>query len=200
LIWFEFILDAAAAVKEKGLKNVIVSNGYINDEPLEELLPLIDAANIDLKSMSPEFYKKICKGRLEPVKNTIESIFKAGKHLEVTNLVIPGLNDSVSDFERLTDFVAGMSDHIPLHFSAYYPTYKMNRPRTPAETLLKAYEIASRKIKFVYLGNVNIPGKSDTICPGCGEILIKRDYYNVEIRGLSKNRCSGCGYETGIVY
>jgi len=167
LIWFEYILDAAAAVREKGLKNVIVSNGYINEEPFRELLPLIDAANIDLKSMNPAFYKKVCKGQLEPVKSAIVNLFKAGKHLEVTNLVIPGLNDSDADFEQITDFIAGLSDNIPLHFSAYHPTYKMTRPKTPAETLLNAYEIATKKLNFVYLGNVNIPDKSDTICPQC---------------------------------
>ena len=174
LIWFEYILDAAAAVREKGLKNVIVSNGYINEEPFQEPLPLINAANIDLKSMNPAFYKKICKGQLEPVKNAIVSLFKAGKHLEVTNLVIPGLNDSDADFEQITDFIAGLSENVPLHFSAYHPTYKMTRPQTPAETLLNAYEIASKKLNFVYLGNVNIPEKSDTICPQCGAKLISR--------------------------
>lgn len=200
LIWFEYILEAAAAVKARNLKNVIVSNGYINAEPLQELLPLIDAANVDLKSMRPDFYKKICKGCLEPVKITIESMFRAGIHVEITNLVIPGLNDTDSDFEQISDFLAGLSDTIPLHFSAYYPTYKMTRPRTPAETLIRAWEISRKKLKFVYLGNVNIPGKSDTNCPQCGRTLIKREYYHIELVGLKNGHCSFCNYATGIVY
>lgn len=200
LIWFEYILDAASAVRDKGLKNVIVSNGYINPDPLKELIQFIDAANIDLKSMRPDFYKKICKGQLEPVKETIECLYRAKIHLEITNLVIPGLNDAISDFEQITDFIAGLSEKIPLHFSAYYPTYKMTRPRTPTETLMKGYDIARNKLKFVYLGNVNIPGKSDTLCPQCGRTLIKRNYYNIEITGLTGGDCSFCKYKTGIVY
>jgi pyruvate formate lyase activating enzyme len=199
LIWFEYIMKAGRLIKEKGLKNVLVTNGYINPEPLEELLPLIDAANIDLKAMKPKFYKKVCKGRLEPVLKNIKRFFEAGVKIEITNLVITDLNDSHDDFEQLTDFVAGLSRQIPLHFSAYYPTYKMQRPPTPIESLLTAFDIASKKLDFVYLGNVSLPDKSDTFCPSCRTILIRRHGYTTEIVNLKQGKCGECGRETGIV-
>lgn len=199
LIWFEYIMQAGRLVHEAGLKNVLVSNGYINPEPLEELLMIIDAANIDLKALDPGFYKRVCKGQLEPVLHTIRRFHERGTHLEITNLVIPGLNDGDEDFERLTDFVAGLSPRIPLHFSAYFPTYRMKHPPTSLDTLLKASEIASRKLEYVYLGNVNVPEKSNTYCPGCSAVLIRRSGYSVELHGLAHGKCLECGYDTGIV-
>ncbi len=198
LIWFEYIMQAGRLIREAGLKNVLVSNGYINREPLEELLPLIDAANIDLKGMKPRFYKTVCKGKLEPVLDNIRRFHEAGVHLELTNLVIPELNDADSDFENLTDFVAGISPAIPLHFSAYFPTFKMKNPPTPPETLLRAYEIAAKKLQYVYLGNMRLPDKADTYCPNCHACLIKRQGYSVNIINLRNGKCGACGYATGI--
>ncbi|SYZ73650.1 conserved hypothetical protein [Candidatus Zixiibacteriota bacterium] len=198
LIWFEYILQSGRLIKEAGLKNVLVSNGYINPEPLEELLPLIDAANIDLKGMKPRFYRTVCKGKLEPVLNNIRRFYEAGVHLELTNLVIPGLNDEDSDFETLTDFIFEISSAIPLHFSAYYPTFKMRNPPTPPETLMRAREIALRKLQYVYLGNVRVPEGSDTFCPNCRACLIKREGYSTVVVGLTGGKCDKCGYETGV--
>jgi pyruvate formate lyase activating enzyme len=192
LIWFEYIMAAGRLIKEAGLKNVLVTNGYINPGPLTELLPLIDAANIDLKGMKPQFYKTVCKGKLEPVLENIRQFHSAGIHIELTNLVITDLNDSDGDFEELTDFIAGISKEIPLHFSAYYPTFKMKKPPTSIVRLLRAYEIASAKLDYVYLGNVNIPDKSDTFCPECKTKLIGRRGYNVEILDLEGNYCRNC--------
>ncbi len=199
LIWFEYIARAGRLIKEAGLKNVLVTNGYINDEPLKELLSIIDAANIDLKSMDPKVYKKICKGRLEPVLENIKTFYNSGIHLEITNLLITGLNDSDSDIEQITDFVASVSSSIPMHFSAYYPTYKMTRPATPPERILRAYEIASAKLDYVYLGNVHMPGKSDTICPECNSVLIRRLGYSIDISGLKGRLCANCGKKINIL-
>lgn len=199
LTWFEYIREAGKLIRKAGLKNVLVTNGYINEKPLLELLPIIDAANIDLKSMKPEFYKKVCKGKLEPVLNNIKLFYRAGVKIELTNLVITGLNDSDDDFEKLSSFVASVSPQIPLHFSAYYPTYKMNNPPTPLSSLMRAYEIASEKLDFVYLGNVRIPDRSDTFCPKCHERVISRNGYYVKILMLEKGKCKNCGHDLGII-
>ena len=199
LIWFEYLKDVGQIIRENNLKNVLVSNGYINAKPLQELLPIIDAANIDLKSMQSAFYKKICKGKLEPILDNIRTLHESGIELEITNLVITGLNDSDRDFEILTDFLASVSPRIPLHFSAYYPTYKMYNPPTSPDRLKRAYKIASRKIEFVYLGNVHIPDRSDTFCPRCKERLICRSGYRIEILGLEDGKCTNCGHDTGII-
>jgi len=156
LMWYEYLLDAMSAVKSAGLKNVLVTNGHLENKPFKKLLPLTDAMNIDIKSMDDGFYKKVCKGKLKPVLENVKSAF--GKvHLEITNLVIRGLNDSDSDFKKLVDFIAGMDKKIPLHFSKYHPAYKMEIPATGLDNLLRAKEIALEKLDFVYLGNVNMP-------------------------------------------
>ncbi|MFH2035893.1 MAG: AmmeMemoRadiSam system radical SAM enzyme [Candidatus Zixiibacteriota bacterium] len=199
LIWFEYILTAGKLVKELGLMNVLVSNGYINELPLKDIIPIIDAVNIDLKSMRPGFYKKLCKSKLDPVLKNIKTLFKEGVHLEITNLVITDENDTSDDFEQITDFIAELSPTIPIHFSAYHPSYKMNNRATSPATLLKAYEIASKKLDFVYLGNINLPGKGDTFCPHCHTKLITRTGYFIEIGPLENGKCTECGYETGII-
>lgn len=153
-IWYEFVLDTAKLAKKEGLENVLVTNGYVNPEPLEEMLPYIGAMNIDLKSMDEEFYRKICGGRLEPVLYVIERSAKAC-HVELTNLIIPGLNDSDDNFVRLVNWIyAHVGPEAPLHFSRYFPCYKMTKPATALDTLERAYQIAKKKLKYVYLGNV----------------------------------------------
>jgi len=199
LIWFEYIMQVGRLIKERGLKNVLVTNGFINPDPLKELLPLIDAANIDLKGMKPQFYKKVCKGRLEPVLDNIKRFHEAGIHIEITNLVITDLNDSDEDFEKLIDFVASISKDIPLHFSAYYPTYKMSNPPTSPMKLLRAYELAAKKLDYVYLGNVRLEGKGDTYCPQCRKTLIRRNGYMTEITGLDSSKCANCGHKINII-
>lgn len=153
-IWYEFVLDTAKLAKEAGLKNVLVTNGYVKSEPLEEILPFIDAMNIDIKSIEEEFYGKICKGKLAPVLATAKRA-RETCHIEVTNLIIPTLNDSEENFIRLVDWVAAnLGREVPLHFSRYFPHYKMDIPLTPISTLKRAETIARRKLKYVYLGNV----------------------------------------------
>ncbi len=153
-IWYEFVLDTAKLARKEGLENVLVTNGYVNPGPLEEILPFIDAMNIDLKSINDEFYRTVCRGSVGPVLHTIERSAK-DCHIELTNLVIPGLNDSDDDFTRLVDWIyENVGAETPLHFSRYFPCYKFDQETTPVETLKRAEKIAKRKLKYVYLGNI----------------------------------------------
>ncbi|RKX29377.1 MAG: AmmeMemoRadiSam system radical SAM enzyme [Candidatus Zixiibacteriota bacterium] len=199
VIWYEYIMDTAPLLRKAGLKTVLVSNGYINPEPLEKLLEYIDAVNIDLKSIRPEFYRKMCKARLEPVQRSIRMISEAGVHLEITNLIIPTLNDSDNDLNVLFDFVASVSELIPLHLSAYYPNYRLHIPSTPAETMLRAWKLAKQKLKYVYVGNLSLAGTSDTHCHNCGTLLISRSGYTTKVLTSSGRRCPECGIETSII-
>lgn len=151
--WYEYVKDTAVLVKEAGMYNVLVTNGYVMEEPLRELLPLIDAMNIDVKGFSESFYHKV-GGHLRPVLKTAE-LSKEYCHIEITNLVIPGLNDSKEDIEKLVNWVAGtLGKDTPLHFSRYFPSYKLATEPTPLDTLHLAEHIAREKLDFVYLGNV----------------------------------------------
>ena len=154
LMWYEYVLDTAKEVRTLGLKNILVSNGYINEEPLKELLPFIDGANIDVKGFNQTFYPKLCRGSLEPVKRTVELLAQDEVHVEVTTLVIPGENDTLDEIRELAQWIAGISPKIPLHLSRYFPNYKLNLPPTPRDTLMTAQEIASRYLEKVYLGNL----------------------------------------------
>ena len=198
LMWYEYIMDTAPLLKQAGLKVVLVSNGYINPEPLEELLPYVDAANIDLKGMRPEFYKRVCKGRLEPILDNLKRMAGSDVHLEITNLIIPDENDSEDEIRQLIDFVAELGKNVPLHFSAYHPDYQMDRPGTPAVTLRRAYDMAREKLNHVFIGNMRIPGFSDSFCPNCGVTLVERSGFRPEIKNLRGGECTACGAQTGI--
>jgi pyruvate formate lyase activating enzyme len=198
-MWYEYIMAVAPLLRAQGLKVVLVTNGYINSEPLAKLLPLVDAANVDLKSMKPDFYQRVCKGKLQPVLDTIIAFSRSEAHLEVTNLVIPGHNDTDEDISELVEFVAGLDRGIPLHFSAFHPDNKMMTEPTPTETLRRAYGLAGKSLDFVFVGNVQLAGCSDTVCPGCGELLIRRSGYKTEKVGLDGANCRACRFETQIV-
>ncbi|MCP4634420.1 MAG: AmmeMemoRadiSam system radical SAM enzyme [candidate division Zixibacteria bacterium] len=198
-IWFEYLYDTMPLVQKNGGKNVLVTNGYVMPEPLEGILPFIDAMNIDLKSIDDKFYRKICHGRLENVQHTITRAYEFGIHIEITNLLITDLNDSSKQISDLINWVASISPSIPLHFSRYYPTYKMKNPGTSEETLKQAYEIARKKMDYVYLGNINVQGTSDTFCPKCGIELINRQGYYANIKNLSGTTCGVCGYEVNLI-
>lgn len=155
LMWYEFVLDAASRVHDAGLKNILVTNGFIRREPLAQLLPYIDALNIDIKGFTGEFYKKIIKGEFEPVLAAAEQAYRAGKHIELTTLLIPGLNDTQEELTQLTDWVANkLGPEVPLHFSRYFPNYHLDVEPTPLKTLYMARDIAEKKLKHVHLGNV----------------------------------------------
>ncbi len=198
VVWFEYIMDVAPLLRAKGLKVVLVTNGFINRAPLDELLKVTDAMNIDLKSIRPEFYTRICKGKLDPVLDTIGQAAATNVHLELTNLIIPGENDSDDDLQGVIDFVAAVRDTIPVHFSAFHPDYQLERPATPPSTLLRAFGLARARLKFVYLGNASTAVGRDTMCPSCGVVLIRRIGFTASVVGLSGDRCRNCGYETGI--
>jgi pyruvate formate lyase activating enzyme len=198
LVWFEYLMEACAEVRKKGLVNVLVTNGTMNPGPLAELLPLVDAMNIDLKSMDPQFYRETCGGDLKTVLGTIEAASKSC-HVELTNLVIPGLNDSEKDMNELVGWVAGLDPLIPLHISRYFPRYRLEIPATPEKTLKKFYDLAVKSLKYVYLGNIQIKGTEDTLCPQCGRILIEHSGYRVSITGLEGGNCAGCGRKADIV-
>lgn len=193
LIWYEFVLECAKKVRARGFVNVLVTNGFVNPEPLDELLPFIDAMNIDVKSMDDDFYKKVCKSRLEPVLETCRKS-KRSCHIEITNLVIPTLNDSVEQIEKLVDFVNSLGKDTPLHLSAYFPCYKMRIPPTPVETLRTAYRIAKEKLDYVYIGNVHTPEGQATFCPNCGAEVVKREGYYTSAKGLKGTRCASCDF------
>jgi len=199
LMWYEYVLDTAKLARNKKLVNVLVTNGYINPEPLEKLLPLIDALNVDVKGMSQEFYKKVCKGKLEVVLKTVEISVERNKHVELTYLIIPTLNDSEGELRKFVDWVADLDESIPVHFSRYFTAYKSELPPTPVETLKKAFQIAKEKLKYVYVGNAYIPGTSDTHCPKCSKVLISRSGYSIDITGIKDKKCEKCGAPVGIV-
>jgi pyruvate formate lyase activating enzyme len=166
LIWFEFVVDCAREFRKAGMANVLVTNGFVSPEPLAELLPLVDAMNIDLKSMDPEFYRRICGGSLAPVLATIEESAKA-THVEITNLLVTGENDSEESIRSVVDFVAGVDPEIPLH-------------------------LARERLPYVYVGNYPLEGAEDTACPACGAIVVRRNRYRTDPSGLTGSRCASC--------
>ena len=199
LIWYEYLLETAKLAKEKGLANVLVTNGYINPDPFEELLPFIDAMNIDVKSVKKSFYREYCKATLAPVLKTAERARKSC-HVEITNLIIPTLNDSDEDFRKLINWIADkLGDDTPLHFSRYFPAHKLNIPPTPVTTLEKAKKIAQKRLKHVYIGNILDPSANTTYCPKCKKALIVRDGYSISKMHLKGKRCRYCGEEINIV-
>jgi len=199
VIWYETIMDVGARINKRGLKNVMVTNGFIEPAPLNDLLSIVDAMNIDIKSMNPSFYRRICKGSLEPVLKTCEKVKKAGCHLEITHLLIPGENDRPEETTALADFMAThLGSDTPLHISRYFPRYRMDRSPTPAPLLERAYEIARKQLDYVYVGNIAAGNKENTYCPGCGELLISRSGYSVSITSSllktpdGKPQCNKC--------
>lgn len=198
-IWIEYVLDTAKLAHARGLKNVLVTNGYISPEPLRDVLNYIDALNIDIKSMEDEFYQKLCKARLQPVLDATK-LANERALVEVTNLVIPGWNDKDEHFARLRDWIAAeLGPDTPTHLSAYFPRYKLKAPPTPVSTLQRAYEVCREKLHFVYLGNVGGRTGADTLCKNCGSTLVRRVGYSTEVVGLRGGKCSNCGTDNRFV-
>jgi pyruvate formate lyase activating enzyme len=193
-VFFEYMLTTASRVKDAGLKNVAVTNGFINKYPLEQLLEFVDAFNVDLKAYTEDFYKRITGAKLKPVKETIRAIHAKGRHLEITNLVVTGLNDDPDVFEEMVKWIANETGPAtPLHLSRYFPTYKMDVPATAVSTLHNLYDIASKHLNFVYLGNVDTAVGRRTICPFCQHVLIDRSGYRTYKSGLdAEGNCGKC--------
>jgi pyruvate formate lyase activating enzyme len=191
LIHFEYLLDACNAAHAAGIKNVLVTNGYINGEPAHELLPYVDAANIDLKAYTDGFYKAEIKGSLAPVLEFIRTAYDIGVHIEITTLVIPDRNDTDDEIRAISDFIAGIDSAIPYHLSCYYPAFRYHVPPTNPDRVLRLVDVARERLQFVYPGNI---GRSsvDTACPSCGELLIRRNSYQIEIGRLDEHGCLNC--------
>ncbi len=196
IVFYEYVLACSQAAKEVGVRNVVVSAGYIETDPLKELCQFVDAIKIDLKGYDAEFYREVCGGELEPVLQTLKTIFDQGVHLEIVNLVVPTLNDDLEQLRSLTHWVTHeLSPDVPLHFSRFQPQYKlMNLPPTPVETLEKAYDIALEEgVRFVYIGNVPGHRGNNTYCPNCGKPLITRTGFSVLEYHLNEGACEYCG-------
>jgi pyruvate formate lyase activating enzyme len=204
--WFETIMELGPIIRENGLKNVMVTNGFMEQGPLSQLLSFVDAMNIDIKSIRPGFYHRLCKARLEPVLRACEQA-KKQCHIEITNLLIPGKNDSEDDINDLVEYVAAnLGKDTPLHFSRYFPRYKLDLPPTPSDTFSRAMQIAKEKLEYVYVGNIELDDCSNTYCPSCKKLLIKRCGYDVSIENLLKKHpgapaavCGNCHFQTNIL-
>jgi len=192
-IYFEFAYDVARLAKEKGLFNVFVTNGYMSKEALQSIKPYLDAANVDLKSFSEDFYRKTCKASLRPVLENIILMRKLGIWIEITTLIIPEKNDSKKELKQIAEFIASLDCAIPWHISRFHPDFEFNKVKpTSKESLLLAHDIAKDAgLKYVYVGNV-YTDYEDTVCPSCGKILIKRIGFSIESKNISEGGCSYC--------
>ncbi len=192
-IFFEYARQTALAARTEGLKNVFVTNGYMSRHALEKASAWLDAANVDLKAWSDDYYRDTCRGRLKPVMDTITRMKELGIWVEVTTLVIPGDNDSAEDLAGIAGFIAGVAKEIPWHISRFHPDYRYDRtPPTPMETLRKAERIGHEAgLKYIYLGNV--AGDRNTRCPACGETVVERSIGGVGRTRLQNGRCQACG-------
>lgn len=202
-IWYEFTLDSAKLVKKQDLYTVYVTNGYISEDPLREISPVLDAMNIDVKAFTENFYKKVCKAKLQPVLDTCILAKELGIHLELTYLVIPGYNDSEKEVESFCRWVVEKLGYsIPVHFSRFHPDFNMlDVSRTPMDTMINIFNIAKKTgLSFVYLGNVSNGDYENTICPKCGNICVKRVGFSTRTTGLDKGKCSNCGENLGIIF
>ncbi len=197
-IWYEYVYDTSRLMHREGIKNVLVTNGFINRDPLEKILPYVNAMNIDVKGFNEDFYRKYCGGKLEAVKETVE-LASSVCHVEVTNLVIPTLNDSLEETGRLVDWLAGINPEMPLHFSRYIPAHKMKLYPTPVETLEKALHRAREKLAYVYIGNVRDTAFSHTYCSRCDRLLLRRTGFMTKNEGINESHsCRECGKEVFI--
>lgn len=194
-VWYEYILDTVKLSRKAGLKNVLVTNGFINEKPLAELLPYIDAMNIDIKAFNDNYYQKVCAGSLQDVKKTVKQSAEAC-HVEITTLLVPGLNDDEQELIALADWIADLNRDIPLHFSRYFPNYKMQEPPTPVETMQMAYRISNERLNYVYLGNMG-GAEHNTFCPKCDKMVVDRVRWQSDL--TPDKKCPQCGSLIAIV-
>lgn len=193
-IFYEFAYDCSVLAHKRGLKNVFVSNGYMTSQVTRHLAPILDGINIDIKAFTDDFYKKVCKARLQPVLDNVRLMHELGVWVEVTTLVIPGRNDSPEELRAIARFVKSVSPDIPWHVTAFHPTYKMQDSKpTPIATLRKAREIGLEEgLHYVYEGNIPGGGGENTFCPGCDAELISRYGFTVRRNTLVDGRCKTC--------
>jgi len=196
-IWFEYLLEVAGLLKELNLKVVLVSNGFIEEKPLRQLLPLVDAMNIDVKAFSESFYRRNCKGRLAPVQKCVETAAAGQVHVEATTLLIPGENDSEEEMRSLASWLGALNWHIPLHLSRYHPAYKFSMPPTDLAVMARSRDIAREYLDFVYLGN--LAAENNTYCINCQALLIRRGGYRVDVVNWTEGKCSQCGAQVDYI-
>ena len=193
-VFYEYMYDTAVIARKEGVKNTMHSCGYINEKPLRVLSKYLDAADIDLKAFTEDFYSRICGGSLKPVLKALTVLKEEGVWLEITNLVIPTLNDDMKQIRKMSSWVVkNLGPDVPVHFSRFFPHYKLtNLPPTPLETLLSARKTAmDAGIRFVYIGNIRHEGES-TFCPSCKKTLVERIGYHVKQNNVRDGRCSFC--------
>lgn len=194
-IFYEFAFDCGKLAREKGIKNIFVSNGYMSSDASRHMVQFLDGINIDIKSFRDEFYKKICGARVQPVLDNVKYMKEAGVWVEVTTLLIPGLNDSSEELREIARFIKDVDPDMPWHVSAFYPTYRLtDRPPTPKETLFRARNIGIEEgLSFVYTGNLPGQGGESTYCPSCREEVISRFGYTISKNSLENGCCAKCG-------
>jgi pyruvate formate lyase activating enzyme len=202
-VFFEFAYETARLAHDKGIRNVFVTNGYMTTEALEMIDPYLDAANVDLKAFTDKYYKEFCGAGLKHVQATLKSMKSLGIFVEVTTLVVPGLNDDPSELSDLAAFIVqDLGAETPWHISRFHPTYKLtDRPSTPVQTLMLARKIGLKAgLKYVYTGNVPGNAAENTYCYSCGESVIERRGFQVEKLQLKNGRCTQCGAEIDGVW
>jgi pyruvate formate lyase activating enzyme len=195
-VFIEYFTDIARLARKQGLSSVLVSCGFMNEEPLTEMCSCLDAIKIDLKGFSPEFYRRVCSAELDPVLRSIKQVSKSGVHLEIVNLVVPTLNDSPGMLTELAKWIVGeVGPDVPVHFTRFHPDYQLpNLPDTPVATLERAREIGLQQgLHFAYVGNVPGHPGNHTYCPKCGRAVIERDGLFVTGNHLKDGRCAWCG-------
>jgi pyruvate formate lyase activating enzyme len=194
--FYEYAYETATLARKAGIKNIIKSNGYINEEPLKKLCSVIDGANIDLKAFTESTYLKLTGGKLQPVLNSLKVYKAMGIWLEITNLVVPSWTDNLDEIRKMCAWLAdnGFTD-TPLHFSRFYPLYKLEQlPPTPVDLLTKAAGIAAEAgLKYVYIGNVPGNETADTKCPSCNKVVVKRQGYRILSNNITNGKCQSCG-------
>jgi pyruvate formate lyase activating enzyme len=200
-VWAEYALDTIKLARKQKIKAVFVSNGFQSYQLMDELIPVLDAINIDLKSFSDDFYRKYTNALLKPVLENIKKFHDGKVHVEITTLVIPSLNDSPHELKDIASFIASIDKDIPWHISRFFPDHKMiNLPPTPLNTLNTAYKIGKDAgLHFVYLGNVKDVPRSSTYCPKCSEMVIRREGYSIEILGMANGKCDKCSAEIHMI-
>jgi len=199
VIFAEYAIDIAQVCRETGVKTVAVTAAYITAEARPEFFSYMDAANVDLKAFTEEFYRKHCLGKLQPVLEALVYLCReTDVWIELTTLLIPGANDSDEELHNLTEWVVDeLGTHVPMHFTAFHPDFKFrDYQRTPVSTLVRARNIAlSKGLQYVYTGNVNDAEHGSTYCPKCGRMLVERDWYEIRSYNLKGNKCGFCGFE-----
>ncbi|MCJ7753117.1 MAG: AmmeMemoRadiSam system radical SAM enzyme [Thermoanaerobaculales bacterium] len=195
VVFWEYVRDAAVAANAAGVKPVVVSNGFIQEQALRDVLPLLSAVKVDLKSFREQFYREHVRGKLEPVLNSLQIIHQAGVWLEIVVLLVPTLNDSAAEIRDMTKWIAAtLGPDVPIHFTRFHPTYRLtDLPPTPVATLERAWDIGrGAGLHYVYLGNVPGHPGENTVCPGCGGIVIRRMGFQVLQNNLKDGACPGC--------